>query len=463
MRTVYLRTLGASIACVVTVTLVACEREGVKEFSGTERSSGKPAVENVAVSLGPKNPALDLNAQAGNERSSSVHQNGDRSNRYKPLDQGYTPEIIQKWVVSDQSRRGSAAGNYRYSFIPPEMVHDANLVNFARIGLSKALNSVAPQARDIVHPEDVSDGYGLVYAFDISALWGNRSAEKWNFVARAVPKQVIEGNAPVLQLKPFNADQPVQADRLAYNLLHAGIYNYLHDVPLLRVGLLNRIGAGEPIERVGLQQPITFGPRFVQRRPLKSWEGSYWESFDDFLGRRIPMPWLNGSIPQVRPDGMISDFGPLVASEAWNHMPNGLIAYYIWGAGSQERTMAEKLFVVDPLNPQSKDVINGFCAFCHAGGVQSAKNDMYAALKAGRVNNAERVSAFWTADEQLVTRYTADREIFLRAMRKIVDGISGGSAEFNYRLANVVEPREPIYVLVQGIHGARAARSAGFR
>jgi hypothetical protein len=166
---------------------------------------------------------------------------------------------------------------------------------------------------------------------------------------------------------------------------------------------------------------------------------------------------MNGSIPKFRYDGMVGDYGT-VAAEAWSHMQNGLIAYYVWGNANQERTRAEQSFVVDPLNLHKGGyLITGFCVFCHVNGVQSAPNDIWTALEGGKITggNQARLKEFWTSNDVLYEKYDEDRDIYQRAVRKIVIGISDGDAAFNKSVILGTNEREPSYYLTSIISKSR--------
>lgn len=374
---------------------------------------------------------------------------------YKDFTGTYNNEQISKWVDADKARRAADAERFRYAFIPDSFRSLKTDLNYARVGLSKALNSVAVEAADIVQLEDVSEGHGLVFAIPIDKLWGDQASRKWSVVASAVAKQVFSP-APRLDLRPFPADQPVSADRLAYNVLHGGIYNQLLDFPEYGRQLYKTLKADTVTHRYGVQNAITFGPRYAQRRQLGDREGGYWESFDDFNGRRRQLPWVTGNpIPSFRSDGMVADYGT-VASEAWYHMKNGLPAYIIWGNANQERTKAEQSFVRDPLNHKGGDLINGFCIFCHISGVQAAPNDVWTAIEEGKLTrDLERAKGFWTNNEDLGKAYAADRDIVVKALAKIVTGISDDDNAFNEAMINGGDEREPCFFLVSSITGSR--------
>jgi len=378
------------------------------------------------------------------DATSSIH--------YVALTAPATQSQIDAWVTADQAKRGADAAQYRYAYIPAAFLTDPQEANYARIGLSKALNSVAIAASDIVSPEDVSEGHGVVYALPLAKYWGDQWQRKWQIVSQAIQARVFSP-APTLDLRAFDGNKPVSADRLAYNLLHGGVYNQLIDTPSDGQELKQRLGVGKATDHLAVRHPITYSPRYIQRHELPGGQGSYWETFDEFYGQDgAEIPWLRGNpIPQFRFDGMLADY-QTVASEAWNNMKNGLPAYYIWGNADQERSKAEQSFVRDPLNLKGHDLLNGFCVFCHIAGPQQAPNDMATAIDQGTVTNAQ-AKAFWTSNDDLGKAYARDRQIYVTAMRKIVLGISDGDAKFNDGLISSSDNTEPCYFLISDLTG----------
>jgi hypothetical protein len=371
---------------------------------------------------------------------------------YKPLAAALTNEQILDWAAADRAKRGEDAKFFRYAYIPEAFLKDPKDANYARIGLVKGLNCVAIDADDIVNLEDASDGHGALFAIDVRKLWGAKGEQKWDIAARAVPKDVFSP-APRLDLRPFEGNAPVSADRLVYNVLHGGIYDQLVDTPDQGQQLIRNIGAKDVTARSAVKNAITFSPRYIQRRQLPNRPGAYWESFDDFDGNLRELPWVSGrSVPQFRFDGMLADFNT-VASEAWMHMKNGLPVYYIWGNANQERTKAEQSFVIDPLNHKGNDLLTGVsCIQCHISGVQASPNDMATAVEQGRVTrDVEAARAFWTPNDELSKQYAEDRRIVIDALRKIVTGVSDGDAQFNEDLVNGVDEHEPTFFLTSAL------------
>lgn len=437
------RRLGLAIStCAVTITAAIMLSSCVKTQSGGRHGAAAGAADTAKEHrLGQSEPADDASRDP-----EALMRSSEPIVSYKILEGAVTTDQINEWATADRTKRGDDARYYRYAFIPAEFMKDPKEANYARIGLSKAMNSVAIDAADIVSPEDVSEGHGVVYALDLRAYWGARAEQKWTIAARAVTKRVFSP-APRLDLRAFEGNQPVSADRLVYNVLHGGIYDLLIDTPEFGRDLMRTLGAKEVTARTAVKHAITYSPRFIQRRQLPDRPGAYWESFDDFDGNLRELPWITGNpIPRFRNDGMMADFNP-VASEAWMHMKNGLPAYYIWGNANQERTKAELSFVLDPLNAKGNELITGVsCIQCHISGVQESPNDMRNAIDQGLVTrDLEKAKEFWTPNEELSRQYAEDRRLVVDALRKIIVGISDGDAKFNEDLINGVDEREPVF------------------
>lgn len=80
---------------------------------------------------------------------------------------------IKQWIESDKSSLPDNANWYVYTSL--HELHNeglsANELNIVRAGISKALNSAARFAPEVVNPVDIN-GKGLVYRFDIRDYWG---------------------------------------------------------------------------------------------------------------------------------------------------------------------------------------------------------------------------------------------------------------------------------------------------
>lgn len=81
---------------------------------------------------------------------------------------------ILSWIETDQNNTPAADREF-IKYASFHEMHNAGMsaqdLNHARVGLSKALNSVARWAPDIVNPTDVN-GKGILYRLDIRDYWG---------------------------------------------------------------------------------------------------------------------------------------------------------------------------------------------------------------------------------------------------------------------------------------------------
>lgn len=81
---------------------------------------------------------------------------------------------VEEWIAQDKAQLSAADKPY-IMYTSMHELHNEGLsadeLNIVRVGLSKALNSVARWAPRVVNPVDVN-GMGLLYKFDIRDYWG---------------------------------------------------------------------------------------------------------------------------------------------------------------------------------------------------------------------------------------------------------------------------------------------------
>ena len=410
------------------------------------------------ASTATRNPSTDGTVTAG-QRSREVETT---SLKYKDFTEELTATQVDAWVTADKAKR---SGNIGYAVMPSHFLGKKDDMNLARIGLSKAINSVAMAATEIHNPIDVSEGHGLVFALELDKYWGAEAAQKWSFTAAGRQQRAFSPITPQQALPPraFDGSKAVPFDRLVYNMLHGGMYIALTDMEASGTRQKQKLGINPqtpPTIRSGVKDAIVKGPRFMRRLELPNGQGAYWESFDDFNGRRTDLPWRNGSLPYRRFDGMYLDrTWTTVASESWSHMKNGMINYYIWGNANQRRSKAEISFVVDPLNPKSGSLLNGSCIYCHVGGTQVAPADMWKHAE----ENSRVSKEFWSDQEKITEAYIKDRKIFQDAMTKVVLGISDGTPEYNESVYGFTLEKEPCFFTVGQLIGSPRAGNHDFR
>src|SRR5690606_5061494 len=81
---------------------------------------------------------------------------------------------VEQWIADDKAKIAASDRQY-FVYTSMHELHNAGLtadeLNIVRVGLSKALNSTARWAPEIVNPTDVN-GQGILYKFDIRDYWG---------------------------------------------------------------------------------------------------------------------------------------------------------------------------------------------------------------------------------------------------------------------------------------------------
>lgn len=363
---------------------------------------------------------------------------------------GVGMDQIERWYQADIARRGPNS-QFRYVYIPPDMLGDEVTANLARIGLFKALNHTAYNANIIHIGEDVSEKHGVLYAIDTVALWGQSGPDKWGVVSDPLNQNGSGGQfaarqpfspAPSIAAASFDPLRPAPADQVAYNAVYGNVYNELIDMPAQEPQLRERLGIGrDPVAFGAVKEAIVFGPRIfylmVANNGLK-----YWVSADEFENNEGGnIPYSPNQLPNVRDFPKVEVFGTQ-AHEAWHEMPNGFNAYYIWGNAKQERSKAEQIFVVDPNNKRTGDLINGrSCITCHMSGVQAASSDL-----AGAGSN-------WTSNEELARLYGESRTRFQAAMREVVKVACNAPQTWLEDVVTASFKREPVNVLIQRVEG----------
>lgn len=87
---------------------------------------------------------------------------------------------VKQWIANDKAKLPTAEQKY-FVYTSMHELHNEGLtadqLNIVRAGLSKALNSTARWAPELVHPADVN-GKGILYRFDIRDYWGYNQGVK---------------------------------------------------------------------------------------------------------------------------------------------------------------------------------------------------------------------------------------------------------------------------------------------
>jgi mono/diheme cytochrome c family protein len=91
----------------------------------------------------------------------------------------FTDEQIQGWIDADKAKL-SAADKEFIQYASFHVMHNNGVsplnMNHARVALSKALNTAARWAPEVVSPKDVT-GQGILYKFDIRDYWGHTKVD----------------------------------------------------------------------------------------------------------------------------------------------------------------------------------------------------------------------------------------------------------------------------------------------
>lgn len=249
---------------------------------------------------------------------------------------------VLQWIASDKANTSSADAPY----IKYTSLHElqnagstADQLNWARAGISKALNSVSRWAPKIANPVDISDGKGMVYRFDTRDYWGyNKGVKKLLFggsdddiafaldgkkdylgnqissseesrtlgftstitqdpsFATLVWGRVVAGNIEGAignaTLNPnidgFKTDY-VEASQLVYTLTRPDVYNSIMALPWYVTQLEDELGVDKSNGALSYQyvvtyQAITVDSRLYYRAKLKN-GGYLWKTYDVFTGQ----------------------------------------------------------------------------------------------------------------------------------------------------------------------------------
>lgn len=120
-------------------------------------------------------------AQAGEDMLDAVNAWVDRVGSMMPdtprgiaADRIISEQEVEQWIADDKAALPAAERQY-FIYTTMHELHNEGLsadeLNIVRVALSKALNSTARWAPDIVNPTDVT-GDGILYRIDIRDFWG---------------------------------------------------------------------------------------------------------------------------------------------------------------------------------------------------------------------------------------------------------------------------------------------------
>lgn len=146
---------------------------------------------------------------------------------------------MEQWIADDKAQLPAADRQYIVYTSMHELHNEgltADQLEIVRVGLSKALNSTARWAPELVHPVDVN-GKGILYKFDIRDYWGyNQGVRELFFggsdddLAFGNGKMDYRGNAVngAVQRQRYNftnttVEDPAHALRIWERILHGNV------------------------------------------------------------------------------------------------------------------------------------------------------------------------------------------------------------------------------------------------
>ena len=248
-------------------------------------------------------------------------------------------DVVQ-WIQTDRAQLSTADAPFiKYASL--HELHNAGAsaaeLNVARAALSKALNSTARWAPEIVNPVDINQ-QGLVFRFDIRDYWGyNKGVRQLHFggsdddlvfgtskvnylgepvsqaamnqrydfaksvsvdpeFAQLIWRRVLAGNVegaissgPLPPNTDGFRDEYIEASQLVYTLTRPDVYNAIMLIPWYATELEDELGIDRSQGMSSYQymltkQAITVDARLYYRARQAS-GGYYWKTWDVFTGQ----------------------------------------------------------------------------------------------------------------------------------------------------------------------------------
>lgn len=187
---------------------------------------------------------------------------------------------IEQWIENDKQQISDDERPY-YVYTSLHELHNEGLsadeLNIVRVAVSKALNSTARWAPDLVNPVDVT-GQGILYRFDIRDYWGyNQGVERLlyggaeetvlsgqlDYLGEAVKQSIMDEQ---YNFTGITTEDPAHALRIWQRVLHGNIEGQ---------GIRDRVD-GDANNIDGFKGPRSVNPAgaFVTRTDLKWVEAS---------------------------------------------------------------------------------------------------------------------------------------------------------------------------------------------
>ncbi|MFK7822767.1 MAG: hypothetical protein AB8G05_01320 [Oligoflexales bacterium] len=411
----------------------------------------------------------------------------------------YNKNQIDSWINADKQ---NANPTTRYIYLDEDIfLHPTNR-NMARVCLSKAINSVSLSNPGLIHPRDVSDNHGVVFAIDLMDHFSEladlrpdraNDQDNENFRKPHRPENYISETLWTNLISQSDSNS-LKASLFVKNMFSPDSYKYLIDHPLSDKSdksnnfIFLGINDKNPDIRMAVEDAIIFGIRYietydyqVQANDGNTYTRQYWRSGDPVYGvdastqeglerfnnqcgaRDVPsvdnsivrtLTWdenggevakLNGAGLPLFLDNCGNGKGFTTGSESWRNLPNGLIAYYLWGAANTIETKGATSLIYNPINRETANMNLplGDCFYCHNSGTMYRTSDMATAKSKGLLTNQDAFN-FWSSQEEVDAMYKKSSDLYDSAISEIVSNMSD-DLELNKQLIDY-QTQEPCFI-----------------
>ena len=296
---------------------------------------------------------------------------------------------------------------------------DEKSLNVFRQGAIKLINSLS-RAPDVVRLEAI-DPDGTILRINLDDLgW---SAQDWNDIIATYPYRVQPDSQLVSVLETTTTTKMpyVRADWFAFSAARPGLYNKLLKLPKTFQALAKEQDVDVEanikkflVQRAAFQKSgVSRNNRLIERHQSRN--GYFWTSYD-FAGNKANQSLFEHPLGPSGKDAFKHDGGETIYS-----LPNGFQAYYLNKANGEELDKGPTEIVQDP-SRRDLQVTNGIsCMGCHEYGMKFAKDEIRAAVLAGRdfdKATRENVDALYPPVEKMDKTLKDDADRFASAMKR---------------------------------------------
>ncbi len=298
-------------------------------------------------------------------------------------------------------------------------------MNVYRQGAIKLVNSLS-RSPDVVRLEPI-DPEGTILRINLDDL-GWEEAD-WNTLLKTYPYNTQPDTELIAVLERSTGTKMpyARADWFAFaasrpsDATPAGLYDKLLKLPKTFDELVKEHGVDIEgnikkfiAQRSGFQKSgVSRNNRLIERHPSRN--GYFWTSYD-FAGNKGKQSLFEHPLGPKGDNAFTHDGGESIFS-----LPNGFQAYYLNTADGKSLATGPTAIVQDPT---SKDlsVTNGIsCMGCHDQGMRKAKDEVRAAVLAGRAfakDTRETVEALYPPTEKMDGLIAGDAQRFADAMKR---------------------------------------------